>query len=73
MLPFEFEGITPREVATVSALVVTLSALGFAAGPMITGAVAEVTGSVETGLVAMSLASVVGVGAGMAYPGRGGA
>ena len=70
MLPFEFEDITPREVATISALVVTLSALGFAAGPMITGTVAQVTGSVETGLVAMSLVSAVGVGAGMMYPGR---
>ncbi len=45
MLPFEFEGITPREVTAVSALVVTLSALGFAAGPMITGTVAQFTGS----------------------------
>ncbi len=70
MLPFEFEGITPREVAAISALVVTLSALGFAAGPMITGSVAQVTGSVETGLVAMSLVSAVGVGAGVAYPVR---
>ena len=39
MLPFEFEEVTPREVTAISALVVTLSALGFAVGPMITGAV----------------------------------
>ena len=69
MLPFEFEGITPREVTAISALVVTLSALGFAAGPMITGAVAQFTGSLQTGLVAMSLVSAVGVAAGMMYPG----
>ena len=68
MLPFEFEDITPREVAAVSALVVTLSALGFAAGPMITGAVAQLTGSLQAGLVAMSLASAVGVAAGLMYP-----
>ena len=71
MLPFEFEDIAPREVATMSALVVTLSALGFAAGPMITGAAAELTGSLQTGLVAMSLVSAVGVAAGLLYPVRG--
>ena len=70
MLPFEFEGITPREVATMSALTVTLSALGFATGPMITGAVAQFTGSLQSGLVAMSLVSTVGVVAGLMYPGR---
>ena len=70
MLPFEFEGIAPREVTAISALVVTLSALGFAAGPMITGAVAQFTGSLQAGLVAMSLASAVGVGAGLMYPAR---
>ena len=68
MLPFEFEGIAPREVATMSALVVTLSALGFAVGPMITGAVAELTGSLQMGLLAISLASSVGVVAGLMYP-----
>ena len=68
ILPFEFEGITPREVTAISALVVTLSALGFATGPMITGTVAQLTGSLQTGLVAMSLVSAIGVGAGLAYP-----
>ena len=70
MLPFEFEGITPREVAAVSALVVTLSALGFAAGPMIVGFAAQLTGSLQVGLVAMSVASGVGVAAGLMYPAR---
>ena len=70
MLPFEFEGITPREVAAISALIVTLSALGFAAGPMIAGAVAQLTGSLQTGLVAMSLVSSVGIAAGLMYPAR---
>ena len=37
MLPFEFEGILPREVAAVSALVAMFAGLGFAAGPMIVG------------------------------------
>ena len=70
ILPFEFEGIAPREVAAMSALVVTLSALGFAAGPIITGTVAQLTGSLQTGLVAISLVSAVGVGAGLMYPAR---
>ena len=70
MLPFEFEGITPREVTAISALIVTLSALGFATGPMITGAVAQLTGSLQTGLVAMSLVCTAGIGAGLLYPAR---
>ena len=68
MLPFEFEGIAPREVAAISALVVTLSALGFAVGPMITGTVAQFTGSLQTGLVAMSLVSSAGIVGGLMYP-----
>ena len=70
MLPFEFEDIAPREVAAMSALVVTLSAIGFAVGPMIVGVVAQLTGSLQTGLVAMSLASSVGIVAGLLYPAR---
>ncbi len=70
MLPFEFEDIAPREVAAMSALVVTLSAIGFAVGPMIAGAVAQFTGSLQTGLVTMSLASSIGIAAGLMYPTR---
>ena len=70
MLPFELEDIAPREVAAISALVVTLSAIGFAVGPMIAGAVAQFTGSLQTGLVAMALASSVGIAAGLLYPAR---
>ena len=70
MLPFEFEDITPREVTAISALIVTLSAIGFATGPMIAGAVAQLTGSLQTGLVAMSLVSSVGIAAGLMYPTR---
>ena len=68
MLPFEFEGILPREVAAVSALVAMFAGLGFAAGPMIVGLVAEVSGSLLAGLVVMSLFSAVGVVAGAMYP-----
>ena len=38
-------GYLPREVAAVSALIAMFAGLGFAAGPMIVGAVAEVSGS----------------------------
>ena len=68
MLPFEFDDITPREVAAVSALVAMFAGLGFAAGPMIVGVVAELSGSLLAGLVVMSLFSVVGVFAGLMYP-----
>ena len=70
MLPFEFEGILPREVAAVSALVAMFAGLGFAAGPMIVGVIAEVSGSLLTGLVVMSAFSAVGVVAGLMYPVR---
>ena len=68
MLPFEFEGILPREVAAVSALVAMFAGLGFAAGPMIVGVVAELSGSLLAGLVVMALCSAVGVVAGLMYP-----
>ena len=68
MLPFEFEGILPREVAAVSALVSMFAGLGFAAGPMIVGVVAELSGSLLTGLVVMAVFSSVGVVAGLMYP-----
>ena len=68
MLPFEFEGILPREVAAVSALVAMFAGLGFAAGPMIVGMVAEFSGSLLVGLVVMAVSSVVGVVAGLMYP-----
>ncbi len=37
VLPFEFPGIRPREVAVVNSLVVTFMGLGFAVGPIVTG------------------------------------
>ena len=70
VLPFEFPGIRPREVAVVSSLVGTFSGLGFAAGPVITGLVAQLTGSLQTGLIVLSLITGVGVIAGLLYPGQ---
>ena len=37
VMPFEFPGIRPREVAGMTFLVHTFSGLGFAAGPVVTG------------------------------------
>ena len=68
VLPFEFPGITPREVAVVSSLVITFMGLGFAVGPVTTGAVAQATGSIQTGLVVLCLGTVLGVFAGLLYP-----
>lgn len=68
MLPFEFPRILPREVAAVSALITTLMGLGFAAGPLIVGAAAQLGGGLQTGLIAMSALAVVGVAAALVYP-----
>lgn len=68
VLPFEFPGIRPREVAVISSLIRTLMGLGFAAGPMVTGLVAELTGSLQTGLLTLCLLTSVGVIAGLLYP-----
>ena len=68
VLPFQFPSIRPREVAVISSLVITFSGLGFAAGPVITGLVAQVTGSLQTGLMVLCLLTSVGVVAGVMYP-----
>jgi predicted MFS family arabinose efflux permease len=68
VLPFEFPGIRPREVAVVTSLVKTCSGLGFALGPMIVGLVAQLTGSLQMGLLVLCLMTGVGVLAGWWYP-----
>ena len=68
VLPFQFPSIRPREVAVISSLVITFSGLGFAAGPVITGLVAQLTGSLQTGLVVLCLLTSVGAVAGVMYP-----
>ena len=71
VLPFEFPDIQPREVAVVSSLVITFSGLGFAAGPVVTGLIAQFTGSLQTGLVALSLGTGLGGISALLYPSRG--
>jgi len=70
VLPFEFPGIRPREVAVISSLVVTFSGLGFAAGPVVTGLVAQITGSLEMGLLTLCLLTGLGVVVSVFYPGH---
>lgn len=73
VLPFEFPGVAPRQVAVLTALILTFMGVGFAIGPMLVGLVAQLTGSIQTGLVALSLLTALGVIAGLAYPDRPGA
>ncbi len=70
VLPFEFPGVTPRQVAVLTALIVTFMGLGFAIGPMLVGLVAQLTGSIQTGLIVLALLTSLGVFAGLAYPSR---
>lgn len=70
LLPFEFPGIGPREVVVVSALIHTVTGLGFATGPVVVGAVAELTDSLQTGLLVLTLLTGVGVVSAVLYPSR---
>ncbi|MEE8305231.1 MAG: MFS transporter [Candidatus Tectomicrobia bacterium] len=67
-LPFEYPGIRPREVAVIASLIRTLMGLGFALGPMVTGLVAEMTGSLQLGLQVLCLLTGIGVVSGLLYP-----
>ena len=68
LLPFEFPGIGPREVVVVAALINTVTGMGFAVGPVVVGAVAEYTGSLQTGLLVLTLLTGVGVISALLYP-----
>lgn len=68
VLPFEFPGIRPREVAVVSSMMKMLMGLGFALGPVVVGAVAQWSGSLQIGMLALVACTGVGVLAGLLYP-----
>jgi len=68
VLPFEFPGVQPREVAVIASLVRVLMGIGFAAGPMLVGWVATRTGLLQTGLLALAVFTIIGVGAAWFYP-----
>jgi len=73
VLPFEFPSVLPREVAVLTGLILTFMGVGFAVGPMLVGVVAQLTGSIQTGLIALSLLTGLGVIAGLAHPDEPGA
>jgi len=50
-------------------MVVTFSGLGSAVGPVVAGLVAQITGSLQTGLVTICLITGLGVVASAFYPG----
>ena len=51
ILPFEFRDIRTREVSVIAGLVQTFGAIGFGGGPVLAGALAEVSGSLVTGVL----------------------
>lgn len=70
ILPFEFRNIRTREVSVLSGLVQTFGAVGFGAGPVIAGALAQVSGSLVTGVLAVGALTALAVVAAAALPGR---
>jgi len=68
VLLFEFPGIRPRQVAVLTSLVKTLSGLGFAMRPVVTGVVTQYTGSLQTGCLTLCGLTSVGIIAGLLYP-----
>ncbi len=70
VLPFEFPGVLPREVAVLTGLILTFMGIGFAVGPMLVGVVTQFTGSIQTGLIVLSLLTGLGVLAALAYPNK---
>lgn len=67
VIPFEFPGITSREVAVASSIKNTVSGAGFALGPVITGFSADIAGSLVMGMVVMCLFTGIGVIVGLFY------
>lgn len=53
-MPYELPGVKPSEVAVGQSIMQTVSTLGFLAGPVIAGAVAQASGSVRVGLLSLS-------------------
>ncbi len=70
ILPFEFRNIRTREVSVVAGLVQTLGAIGFGGGPALAGALAEITGSLVTGVLVVGGLTGMAVLAAAALPRR---
>lgn len=50
-LPYELPGIKPREIAVVSSFLFSLFTFGLVIGPLLTGAVQQATGSLQTAFI----------------------
>ena len=70
VLPFEFAGIAPRQVSMLTALVLTFSAVGFGAGPVLAGAVAQTANSLTTGVLSVATLTALGMLAAALFPAR---
>ncbi len=68
VLPFDFKDIHEREVSVITALVLTFSAVGFAAGPLAAGIIAELSGSLMTGVLSVAAGTSVAVIAALLFP-----
>ena len=65
MVPFHIKKISPREVAVAVSLVVAISSLGAAIGPIIVGYLQESTGSLQMAIRIVSLSPLTLVPAGI--------
>ena len=70
ILPFEFRNIRTQEVSVLAGLVQTFGAVGFGAGPVIAGALAQMSGSLVTGVLVVGAMTALAVVAAAALPGR---
>ena len=70
VLPFEFAGIAPRQVSMLTALVLTFSAVGFGAGPVLAGAIAQAANSLTTGVLTVAALTALGILAAILFPVR---
>lgn len=70
ILPFEFRGIRTREVSVIAGLVQTFGAIGFGGGPLLAGALAEITGSLIVGVASVGGLTGLAVVAALALPRR---
>lgn len=70
ILPFEFREIGTRQVSVLAGLVQTFGAVGFGAGPVIAGILAQTTGSLTTGVLAVGVMTSLAVVAAALLPAR---
>ncbi|MCX6020895.1 MAG: MFS transporter [Chloroflexi bacterium] len=66
-IPYHLPGATTRETAVASSLVNTMYNVGHTTGPVLTGFIAEWSGSAGYGLAVISLAPLLLVAAGLGY------